>query len=254
MSGEIVTKHVGDIEPKPSGLAHILEKAIYNPEIDIDRIIQLKKLYDETEAMEAAKAFNRDFAAMQPDLPIIDEKGDAGRWTFARWEDINEAIAPVLKKYGFAINFRQPTGDGVITTYCCLHHRDGHSLEGDAFVLPFDTSGSKSSNIVQAIGSSSSYGKRYTAMSMLNLQTTLREDDDGKKGGTKVISAEQLKFLLEKLDEHGEDIEVFCKRHAIEAVSHLPEVKFDLAIAELKLKVANKALKSIKDGGKDAEE
>jgi hypothetical protein len=46
--------------------------------------------------------------------------------------------------------------------------------------LPLDTSGSK--NNVQAVGSSTSYGKRYTATLLLNIRTK-GEDDDGHAGG-----------------------------------------------------------------------
>ena len=46
--------------------------------------------------------------------------------------------------------------------------------------LPADTSGSK--NVVQAIGSSVSYGKRYTMQALLNI-TSGGEDDDGHSGG-----------------------------------------------------------------------
>lgn len=261
---EIVKTHVGDVEEKvakkdvsnysqqtrtpqetTNNLATVLERAIYNPEIDIQRIIQLKQLYDETQAREAELSFNRDFASMQPELPVIDEKGDAnGRYFYARWEDINEAIKPVLQKYGFAINFEQPTGEGQITTRCILRHRDGHVLKGEPFVLPYDSSGNK--NAVQSIGSSSSYGKRYTAMGMLNLQTTKREDDDGRAGGAKAISDADLKKLLAFLDENDVDKSKLCKRHGIDALTQLPENKVDLVIAEVKnrnLMIENKKLK-----------
>jgi hypothetical protein len=46
--------------------------------------------------------------------------------------------------------------------------------------LPVDTSGSK--NPVQAVGSSTAYGKRYVMEALLNL-TSRGVDDDGKRGG-----------------------------------------------------------------------
>ncbi|HET9820175.1 MAG TPA: ERF family protein, partial [Rhodanobacteraceae bacterium] len=51
---------------------------------------------------------------------------------------------------------------------------DGHREE-TSITLPADTSGSK--NAVQAVASSTSYGKRYTAGALLNL-TSHGEDDD----------------------------------------------------------------------------
>ena len=46
--------------------------------------------------------------------------------------------------------------------------------------LPVDTTGSK--NAVQAVGSSTAYGKRYVMEALLNL-TSRGQDDDGKRGG-----------------------------------------------------------------------
>ncbi|MNE66080.1 ERF superfamily protein [compost metagenome] len=57
-----------------------------------------------------------------------------------------------------------------------LSHRDGHR-ETTSILLPADATGSK--NAVQAVASSVSYGKRYTAGALLNFTTT-GEDDDGQ--------------------------------------------------------------------------
>jgi len=67
-----------------------------------------------------------------------------------------------------------------------------------------DTSGSK--NGVQAVASSVSYGKRYTAGLLLNITTT-GEDDDGNGPAAKITprvtsaQAAQLAMLLEKCSD-----------------------------------------------------
>jgi hypothetical protein len=129
---------------------------------------------------------------MQPKLPIITERGriivreknsngkrdgDVIQDTpFARWEDINEAIRPLLYEHGFALTFRNGLApDGKVRVTTVLKHRSGHEEETH-FDLPHDSSGSK--NAVQAVGSSTSYAKRYGTLSILNI-TTKGEDDDG---------------------------------------------------------------------------
>ena len=62
-----------------------------------------------------------------------------------------------------------------ITVTGVLSHRLGHS-EQTTMQLPTDITGAK--NPVQAIGSSTSYGKRYVAMALLNISSR-GEDDDG---------------------------------------------------------------------------
>lgn len=84
-----------------------------------------------------------------------------------------------------------------------LSHRAGHR-EVTSIVLPVDTSGSK--NGVQAVASSVSYGKRYTAGLLLNITTT-GEDDDGNGPAAQVTprvtsaQAAQIAMLLEKCSD-----------------------------------------------------
>ncbi|WP_409524602.1 ERF family protein [Pseudomonas sp.] len=64
-------------------------------------------------------------------------------------------------------------------------------------LLPLDTSGSK--NAVQAVGSSTSYGKRYVMSALLNL-TTRGEDDDGHAVPTANVTSVQAAGITALLD------------------------------------------------------
>lgn len=179
-----------------AAIIQVIERAAMNPAVDIDKMERLLQMQERIMEREAKAAFDEAFAAMQPELPIIEEHGgikdrsDKVQSTYALWEDINEAIKPVLAKYGFGISFRTGAKDGKILVTGVLAHRLGHREE-TSMELPSDTSGSK--NAVQAVGSSTSYGKRYTAQALLNL-TSRGEDDDGKAGGGKAQeSSAQLK-------------------------------------------------------------
>jgi hypothetical protein len=76
-------------------------------------------------------------------------------------------------KHGFALTFRTDFTNGITVTGV-LSHSAGHREE-TSITLPADASGSK--NAVQAVASTVSYGKRYTAGALLNL-TSHGEDDD----------------------------------------------------------------------------
>lgn len=164
----------------------VIGRAASDPATDVDKLERLMGLYERIRAGTARAAYTEALAAMQPNLPVIQERGgilDKNRnvqSTYALWEDINEAIKPVLAAHGFAISFRTGQGpDGRVLVTGVLSHRDGHSEE-TTLVLPIDSSGSK--NAVQAVGSSTSYGKRYTASALLNL-TSRGEDDDARTTG-----------------------------------------------------------------------
>ena len=155
-------------------LLQVIQNAAQNPQADIEKMERLMAMYERVEAKRAESGFAADMAQMQSELPSIGERGDAaGRYKFALWEDINQQIKPILSKFGFALTFRTDFTDGIAVTGV-LSHRSGHREE-TTIKLPADASGNK--NAVQAVASSVSYGKRYTASALLNL-TSHGEDDD----------------------------------------------------------------------------
>lgn len=167
----------------PSMMEMVL-RAARDPSVDVSKMERLMQMAKDMRAEEAKTAYFADLAEMQDELPSIQERGEikigqGPGQKYALWEDINKAIKPIMKKHGFAISFRTGIAEGKITVTGVLSHRGGHSEE-TTIHLPSDTSGSK--NAVQAVGSSTSYGKRYTASALLNI-TTGGEDDDGEGEG-----------------------------------------------------------------------
>lgn len=168
-----------------TGILAVIERAARDPNVDIDKMERLLLMQERVQERNAKAAYFDAMALMQPNLPTIDENGNIKnknggvQSTYALWEDINEVIKPILSEYGFSLTFRGKNTDRDITTVGILTHCLGHS-EVSEITLPRDESGSK--NIVQSIGSSKSYGKRYTAFDLINI-TTRKEDDDGHSTG-----------------------------------------------------------------------
>lgn len=159
----------------------MIERVAANKDVDVTKLEKLLDMQERIMSKNAEMAFNRDMALMQAELPTITEKGeikvnDVVRSKYARFEDINEAVKPVLQKHGFAVNFKTDTTGGTVKVTGILTHREGHRETTD-MMLPVDVSGSK--NPVQAIGSSVSYGKRYVMEALLNL-TSRGQDDDAQ--------------------------------------------------------------------------
>jgi hypothetical protein len=99
---------------------------------------------------------------------------------FARFEDIDRVCRPILQRHNLAITFdiAERQGGGLTVTPI-LTHANGFTERGGGFPVPAETSGSK--NAAQAMGSSSSYGKRYAYCACLNIVTE-GVDDDGNMG------------------------------------------------------------------------
>lgn len=177
MSTEIIVKPESSVAQvsESTTILQVIQRAASDPASDIEKLERLMSLYERMQNKQAEQQYAEALAAMQQELPSIGERGNAaGRYTYALWEDINEKLKPILAKHGFALSFRTPRSERGIEVEGVLTHRGGHS-ERTTIILPADTSGNK--NAVQAVASSVSYGKRYTAGALLNF-TTHGEDDD----------------------------------------------------------------------------
>ncbi|MFJ3486624.1 ERF family protein [Pseudomonas sp. NPDC090202] len=218
-------------------ILQIIQQVAMSPSADIDKMERLMAMHERFQAQQAKQQFDDALSLMQEELPVIGERGGikdkSGRIqsTYALWEDINEMIKPVLAKHGFAITFRTPRNEKGIEVEGVLSHRAGHR-ETTSILLPVDASGNK--NGVQAVASSVSYGKRYTAGMLLNITTT-GEDDDGNGGVASITprvtsaQAAQLAMLLEKCSEKAK--KAFAGIHG--TPSAVEKAVFDQVLAML---------------------
>ena len=186
------------VRSEVAAVLSVIERAASNKDVDVSKLEKLLDMQERIMAKNAEMAFNAAMAQMQAELPTISERGEIIvngqlRSRYAKFEDINEAVKPVLQKYGFAVSFKTDTTGNVVKVTGILTHREGHREQTD-MVLPVDVSGSK--NPVQAVGSSVAYGKRYVMEALLNL-TSRGQDDDGKGAGRKVEPDAEGKKLLE---------------------------------------------------------
>lgn len=185
-------------------ILQIIQQVAMSPTADIDKMERLMAMHERFQAQQAKQQYDEALAQMQEELPVIGERGGirdkSGRIqsTYALWEDINEMIKPVLARHGFALSFRTPRNERGIEVEGVLSHRGGHR-ETTSLVLPADTTGSK--NGVQAVASSVSYGKRYTAGALLNFTTTGEDDDGNGAVFTPRVTSVQAAQLAELLDK-----------------------------------------------------
>lgn len=236
----------------------MIERVSVMPDAKVENVERMFVLFEKMKANEARAAYTAAMVKMKPELPVIDRKGrieirkkDAsGERTgavqqstaYARWEDIDEAITPVLAQHGFVLTFRScSASDGKIVVTAVLDHEAGHRDQTETPPMQHDSTGSK--NAVQAVNSTLSYGKRIAATLLLNIRTK-GEDDDGKAGGDPLpINEEQTKDLIALLDDAGADKKAFCELYGIDGVALLPATKLEDAkklIARKKAKASRK--------------
>jgi hypothetical protein len=215
-----------------TAMVSMFERMASDPNVDVDKLERLMQMRERAIERSAKTDFDAAMAEMQPELPVIGERGKAaGRYTYALWEDINSQIKPVLQKHGFALTFRTDFKNGISITGV-LSHRAGHREE-TSITLPADGSGNK--NDVQAVASSVSYGKRYTAGALLNL-TSHGEDDDAYRAAVETVTDAQEIQINDMLEATGSDKAKFLKWLKVEKVSDIPAKSFDSVMATLKAK------------------
>jgi hypothetical protein len=218
------------IQSEGAALISMIERAARDPNIDIDKMERLFQMHAAAEARRAKTAYLAALATMQPELPVIEKNGEIARKAkgedgrqqaakatkYAKWEDIIEAINPILAKHGFSLSFRIKQETRVEVT-AVLGHREGHSEE-TSMSLPIDDSGAK--NNLQGWGSSVSYGKRYTAGALLNF-VARGEDDDGNKGGDNPDNGAKVEDLNELLKQTSSNVGWFLQNFSVESLDDL---------------------------------
>jgi hypothetical protein len=224
----------------PEALIGAIHRALSNPAITPDQIDRLFLYQQDALDRSARGAYAAALARMQTELPIIQERGGirdrAGNVMsrYALWEDIVGVVTPVLSRHGFSLSFRTGNGDGSVTVTGVLTHALGHE-ERTSLTLPIDTSGAK--NAVQSIGSSTSYGKRYTASALLNLRSGATEDDDGIAGGGLArISAAQAAEVEALIDSVGANRAAMLDWLKVRSVELIPLAKFEAVKSRLEAK------------------
>jgi hypothetical protein len=192
-------------------------------------------------------------ARLQPKLPRIEKKGridfvsnktgERQTTPFARYEDIDAAIRPLLSDEGFSLSFDTEWGADGVTARGTLSHRAGHARTA-TIRLPLDSSGSK--NSLQAMGSTVSYAKRYLVGMLLNI-VTVGEDTDGNLPAP--VTAEEAAELRAALERTQSDEARFCRMLGVETLEDLQQR--DIGKARNAIKAKERQLKSKTGSGPD---
>ena len=170
-----------------------------DPSIPIERIAGIIGLQERMEARQAETMYHIAMAEMQPALPRVTKRGsiDLGRGkpiAFARWEDVDRVLRPILSRHGFSLSFPTRLDGDRLVMACVVSHIAGHSERSESVV---QSDAGPGRNAMQATGSGRSYTKRYLALDMLNIVTEGTDDD---ANSADPISDEQALKLHEMLD------------------------------------------------------
>lgn len=161
----------------------LLEKAMSDPNFDLEKMERLMKMQTEWDERHARKDFFQSLAKFQYECPTIEKnaKADFGagktKYGFATLDQIVSQIKEPLKNCGLTYRFDIKDVAGSTEVTCVITHVGGHS-ETTTMIAGSDSSGSK--NAIQAKGSTMTYLQRYTLIGSLGITTADADDDGGK--------------------------------------------------------------------------
>lgn len=222
-----------------SPMIAMIERVALDPNASIEKLERMLDMRDRLQAESARAAFSAAFAAASAEFPSIplNGRGDKNK-PYALLKDIVNLTRPVLARHGLALSFGVESHSDRVVVTAELMHVSGHS-KTTSIELPRDTSGSK--NAVQSVGSSQTYGQRYTAQAILGLSLGDDTDDDGASaGGKATITAEEYFQLRNLLDEAEADEARFCQFLKVQHLEELPSRMFANAVSALRKKIAAK--------------
>ena len=218
----------------------VIARAAQDPTVDVAKLERLLDIQERLIKDQRRTAFFAALSALEAELPQLTKKGNvivngALRSKFARIEDIDAAIRPLCRTHGFAFSFDSKPSASGIEFSCTMSHRDGHA-ETKTLTLPTDKGAGR--NEVQAVGSTTSYARRYLLAMHLHLVT--RDEDDDGNGGSKPVTAVQAAELRRTLAEAGGDAARFLNWIAAATFEEIPAACHTRAVAFIEEKRRNK--------------
>jgi hypothetical protein len=176
--------------------------------IEINNIEILNKLLEmktETEKMVSKKAFYKALSEFQTQIPSIkktktvyNRDGKTVRYNYASFDDVVEAIKPLLNKHGLSYRFEAEYQDKIIIVKCFISHIEGWQeittfraiVQYSEYMLP-----------IQALATALTYAKRYSLSLALGLATEEDTDANDLEEEEKEILNNNIKREIERAKE-----------------------------------------------------
>lgn len=232
MSSELIKR-----EDSPASVLEIIQQAVATKQ-DVETLRGLFELQRDFMRMQAEQAFHAAMARLQAKLPQVNKYGVGKNSKFAKLEDIDTIIRPLLAEEGFSFSFdEEGHSEKTLTFIAKLSHQQGHS-ETKRLTVPIDAAaknreGNAVRPAIQDTGSTVSYARRYLIKMHLNLIET-NEDTDGNP--TKKITDQQALDIEAMLTEVKGDRAGFLKYMGVESIADILERDHKKAIESLNAK------------------
>jgi ERF superfamily len=216
----------------PPTVTEIIARLAANPSVDVSKMRELLEFQREAEAKQEFHD-----AMLRMELPSVSRdnkiqmKGGALR--FASFENVHDAVMPILRQHGFRMSFQEYPVEGqpgFVDVHCLLIR--GSLAEKSVVRMPV-TPASPVMNAQQAHGAAVTYASRYGLMKLLNLNSHAPGDrDTGATVPAAKITGEQIIHARKILSEASVPDELVMKRFGVtyETMADLPAADFGIFV------------------------
>lgn len=222
MDDKLAVQEPSAIQQVPQ-LLDVISRAVADERMDVEKMSRLLDLQERLLADARKTAFMAAMSRLQAKLPQMDKHGQAKNSKYAKLEDIDRVIRPLLADEGFSFSFDEEAHTEKTATFIAhLSHSDGHR-ESKRLTVPIDAAarnreGNAIRPAIQDYGSTVSYARRYLIKMHLNL---IERDEDTGGENRRPISEEQAKDIHAALDEVKADKKRFLEYMEVERVEDI---------------------------------
>lgn len=244
-SQAVVPAEGGEVTEYSGGILAVIERAVRDPNVDVDKMERLLAMQERVLEQEAKRAFTTALRAAKAEIkPVLrNQFNDQTKSGYADLEAVANAIDPIMERHGFVFSFGTGRADleNHYRVTCDLMHEGGHERPYYADV-PADMLGMKGNQnktATHGFGSTMTYGRRYLKMLIADVAT---KDDDGNGASDYVaISADQCAELRKLIATSGVTEEMFCSHIQIGTLPELAAKNFDRAKTMLSQRIQREA-------------
>jgi hypothetical protein len=252
MGNAVATQEENRIIPaQDAPMVAMIERIAIDPNIPIDRLEKMMAMKERMEdraredaEREARKAYYAAMSRCQKALPVVTKtkRNDHTKSNYADLAAIEDQAMPIIHDFGFGVNF-QPAGyndKGELQIKWTISHEAGHS-ESDVAGIPVDGAGSQgkvNKTGTQAFGSTATYGRRYLLCMLFNISTGDDRDGNNAPQSSEPITDKQAAEIRGLIEQGEVDIEKFCGRWNIDAITDLPQRQYDEVVLSLQQRIS----------------
>ena len=231
----------------------VIMRAAQDPNVNVEKVGQLIALFERMQDRQAKQEFDDALRLAQARMPrvtmdghLINQATGAVQSRFAKIENIDKFLRPILTEFGFSVT-TSIIGTELAKTPVIRKGADAVVIESTLYVaegilrkgghkehfytrLALDTSGNK--NLTQGMGSTQKYARRQLLMMMFNV-ITVGEDTDANP--VEYVTGEQVNQILDYCSHLGKKTEsLVLTALQVGSLEQIPRSRFAESIGWLK--------------------